>query len=174
MIELLGVGIPRDGGGWLVRGICASIRPGELTAVVSRDRLEGQAIFDALTGRSIPVEGRIWVNGVPLMRETAGRVRSRVGEARLDARLTEGRFALYSTGEPDSAPEPMPAESNAAAPDIVGEIDYTSLTLAQLRARLPSLRIGDLEALLDYEGRTKARAPFQTLLDNRITRASAK
>jgi hypothetical protein len=96
-------------------------------------------------------------------------------------RLTEGRFALYSTGEPESAP-PTPAtpaakEAQAAKadpPEIVIELDYEELTLAQLRARLTSLRVPDLEALLAYEGATKARAPFQTLLANRITRATAK
>ena len=34
--------------------------------------------------------------------------------------------------------------------------------------------IDDLRALLAYEEAAKARAPFQTLLANRITRASAK
>ena len=48
------------------------------------------------------------------------------------------------------------------------------LTLAQLRARLTTLRIADLEELLAYEEATKSRAPFQTLLANRITRANAK
>jgi uncharacterized protein (DUF433 family) len=91
-------------------------------------------------------------------------------------RRTEGRFALYSTGEPESPATDRPAaqKTRTDTPDIVTELDYESLTLAQLRARLPSLRIADLEALLDYEGDTKARAPFQTLLANRITRASAK
>ncbi|MCW2555716.1 MAG: hypothetical protein JWR13_1517 [Mycobacterium sp.] len=89
-------------------------------------------------------------------------------------RLTEGRFALYSTGEPENVPEPSPVGPGPSAPGIVTKLDYTSLTLAQLRARLPSLRIADLEALLAYEGQTKARAPFQTLLANRITRATAK
>lgn len=89
-------------------------------------------------------------------------------------RLTEGRFALYTTGEPDSVPEPSPARAGASTPGIVTELDYESLTLAQLRARLPSLRVADLEALLAYEGQTKSRAPFQTLLANRITRATAK
>jgi hypothetical protein len=91
-------------------------------------------------------------------------------------RLTEGRFALYTTGEPD-VPEAKPATPPTAAkatPAIVTELDYESLTLAQLRARLPSLRVDDLETLLAYEGKTKSRAPFQTLLANRITRASAK
>ncbi|GAB7068758.1 lipid droplet-associated protein [Mycobacterium hodleri] len=93
-------------------------------------------------------------------------------------RLTEGRFALYSTGEPESrdAPEPAPTvdEAPAPAPGVVAELDYESLTLAQLRARLPSLKVPDLEALLAFEEATKARAPFQTLIANRITRASAK
>ena len=97
------------------------------------------------------------------------------GEAPLDGeRLTEGRFALYTTGEPD-VPEPKPDKpAKTARPSIVTDLDYESLTLAQLRARLPSLRVDDLEALLAYEGKTKSRAPFQTLLANRITRASVK
>jgi hypothetical protein len=92
-------------------------------------------------------------------------------------RRTEGRFALFTGGEPDDA-DPKPAKEakpgKADPPDIVAELDYESLTLAQLRARLTSLRVADLESLLAYEGATKSRAPFQTLLANRITRATAK
>lgn len=94
------------------------------------------------------------------------------------ARLTEGRFALYSTG---AAEAPKPANNGAASngsgvvtPAIVEDLDYAELTLAQLRARLPQLKVDDLEALLTYENNTKSRAPFQTLLANRITRATAK
>ena len=80
-------------------------------------------------------------------------------------RLTEGRFALFS-GEPE-APHTTPsretaAGSNGTAPEIVAELDYEELTLAQLRARLTTLRVADLEALLAYEESSKARAPFQT------------
>lgn len=89
-------------------------------------------------------------------------------------RLTEGRFALYSTGEPDGR-EAKPVRKVATAiPEIVSDLDYEALTLAQLRARLPQLKIADLEALLTFEASTAARAPFQTLLANRITRSSAK
>lgn len=97
-------------------------------------------------------------------------------------RLTEGRFALFS-GEPetsnnsssrDTASSSVSSSATDTVPDIVAELDYEDLTLAQLRARLTSLRVPDLEALLAYEESTKARAPFQTLLANRITRASAK
>jgi hypothetical protein len=91
-------------------------------------------------------------------------------------RMTEGRFALFSNGEPQSSGD-NGADAGLAigeAPEIVEELDYESLTLAQLRARLNTLRVADLEALLAYEEATKGRAPFQTLLANRITRASTK
>ncbi|MFV8050107.1 lipid droplet-associated protein [Mycobacterium sp. 48b] len=93
-------------------------------------------------------------------------------------RRTEGRFALYSTGEPEAAGstngKAAGATAAGAAPDIAGELGYDALTLAQLRARLASLRVPDLEALLAYEESGRARAPFVTLLANRITRATAK
>jgi hypothetical protein len=93
-------------------------------------------------------------------------------------RRTEGRFALFSTGEPETADAGGSSASEQApgsdTPTVVTELDYESLTLAQLRARLPSLSVDDLEALLDYEGAHRSRAPFQTLLANRITRANAK
>ena len=90
-------------------------------------------------------------------------------------RLTEGRFALFTGGEPETQDENTASPStDGDLPDIVTKLDYETLTLAQLRARLSSLRVGDLEELLAYEETTKNRAPFQTLLANRITRASAK
>lgn len=105
-------------------------------------------------------------------------------------RRAEGRFALYSpldgssgTGaaEPPTTPlqparhtkKPAP-KSTVPAPAVADELDYETLTLAQLRARLNTLDVDELEALLAYEEATKARAPFQTLLANRITRATAK
>ncbi|HEY9304825.1 MAG TPA: lipid droplet-associated protein [Mycobacterium sp.] len=96
-------------------------------------------------------------------------------------RRGEGRFALYTA--PDGSTDPptrpishgkKPATKSVAAPAVADELDYETLTLAQLRARLQSLDVDELEALLAYEEATKARAPFQTLLANRITRATAR
>src|SRR6202453_3877310 len=93
----------------------------------------------------------------------------------------EGRFALYSA--PDAATgaaddwarvASTPAKGAVSVPEVVEELDYEQLTLAQLRARLQTLDLDELEALLAYEEATKGRAPFQTLLANRITRATAK
>ena len=99
-------------------------------------------------------------------------------------RRAEGRFALYSVADAHedasaltkSARQSKKSAANASVPqpEVVTELDYSSLTLAQLRARLQSLSVDDLEALLAYEQATKGRAPFQTLLANRITRANAK
>ena len=96
-------------------------------------------------------------------------------------RRAEGRFALYTApdGSTDSPTRPVshakkPATKSVPAPAVADELDYETLTLAQLRARLQSLDVDELEALLAYEEATKARAPFQTLLANRITRATAR
>ena len=107
-----------------------------------------------------------------------------------DERRTDGRFALYSVGDDgEAAPRPAKRATKRApakkattkttppaveAPPIVAELDYDALTLAQLRARMTSLSVADLRALLAYEDAGKSRAPFQTLLANRITRATAK
>jgi hypothetical protein len=105
------------------------------------------------------------------------------------ARQTEGRFALYSVSEGVNGPRtepakpkpgtarkaaPKPGATTVTPPPIAVELDYESLTLAQLRARIQSMSVADLRALLAYEEAAKARAPFQTLLANRITRATAK
>ncbi|BBZ42765.1 lipid droplet-associated protein [Mycobacterium parmense] len=97
-----------------------------------------------------------------------------------DERRTEGRFALYSLADAAADAAPLKGGRNSVEassvpqPEVVAELDYPTLTLAQLRARLQSLGVEELEALLAYEQATKARAPFQTLLANRITRANAK
>ncbi|ASW89414.1 lipid droplet-associated protein [Mycobacterium marseillense] len=99
-------------------------------------------------------------------------------------RRAEGRFALYSVADahedasaltkPARPAKKPPASSAVSQPAVATELDYAALTLAQLRARLQSLSVDELEALLAYEQATKGRAPFQTLLANRITRANAK
>lgn len=95
-------------------------------------------------------------------------------------RRSQGRFALYSLADAASDAAPLKQGGKSAdtpsvpQPSVVAELDYPTLTLAQLRARLQSLSVDELEALLAYEQATKARAPFQTLLANRITRANAK
>ncbi|OZC91016.1 hypothetical protein CH254_09095 [Rhodococcus sp. 06-412-2C] len=87
-----------------------------------------------------------------------------------------GRFALYSTPPLDEPVQDTSAKRAPSVdkPEIVEMIDFDTLALAQLRARLRTLSVEDLETLLDYENDTLARAPFRTMLANRITTAKAK
>ncbi|MBS9373419.1 lipid droplet-associated protein [Rhodococcus sp. B50] len=66
------------------------------------------------------------------------------------------------------------ADASGDRSEIVEYLDYDSLTLAQLRARLRALSVDELTALLDYENAHAARTPFVTMLSNRITSARNK
>ncbi|WP_421844628.1 lipid droplet-associated protein [Mycobacterium sp.] len=123
-----------------------------------------------------------------LVEESSAALPSSTGADNVDGDArAEGRFALYSVSDtseesaaldpparPVPAKQPKKPKSDQSVPAVAAELDYPALTLAQLRARLHSLNIDELEALLAYEQATKARAPFETLLANRITRATAK
>ncbi len=88
-----------------------------------------------------------------------------------------GRFALYSSAPENvvrSDVEATPVAPSADAPEIVEYLDYDGLTLAQLRSKIRTVDIDDLRALADYERSHRGRAPFQTMLDNRITAATGK
>lgn len=88
-------------------------------------------------------------------------------------RAGAGRFALYSSAPADliagEAPTSDDDISDVDKPEIVEFIEYDTLTLAQLRAKLRAVDVDDLTALVAYETATKNRAPFITMLDNRIT-----
>ncbi|MFC9980662.1 lipid droplet-associated protein [Gordonia sp. NPDC127522] len=88
-------------------------------------------------------------------------------------RADAGRFALYSSTPDEVVAAEVPGteavgSADGSGPEIVELIDYDTLTLAQLRARLRSVAIEDLIALVDYEKSHRDRAPFVTMLDNRI------
>ncbi|QCH22876.1 lipid droplet-associated protein [Mycobacteroides salmoniphilum] len=95
--------------------------------------------------------------------------------AKATPRKTPAKKAAAPKAPAKKAAPAAPADApDPNAPDIVVELGYHDLTLAQLRARLQSLSVGELEDLLTYEDAHKARAPYQTLLANRITRAAAR
>lgn len=107
-------------------------------------------------------------------------------------RSDAGRFALYSSAPDEvvkaagdngaSAPTASKGSSKKApkgsskeaskgsddAPEVVELLDYDTLTLAQLRARLRTVDTDDLAILLDHEQANRNRSPFVTMLQNRI------
>lgn len=96
MIELLGIGVPGMDG-WLLHRVCARIPRGKVTGVCSTDRRERIAFLEAIAGRAIPEEGRLWVSGVPLVRGRESRVRELVAVVDLSSPLAERRSALWNT-----------------------------------------------------------------------------
>jgi ABC-type branched-subunit amino acid transport system ATPase component len=90
MIEFLGVGVASPRGGWLLSRLCGHLPGGQVTAVVSADGEERAAVLDCLGGRRVPVEGRLWVHGVPVTPPTLSRIRALVRPAELGARWTDG------------------------------------------------------------------------------------
>ncbi|MEU6564903.1 lipid droplet-associated protein [Nocardia nova] len=75
---------------------------------------------------------------------------------------------------PAAEPAPQPERRGAIEPEVATRYDYANMTLAQLRARLRMLSVADLTALLEYEKQTFDRAPFVTMLTNRIATVQAK
>jgi ABC-type phosphate/phosphonate transport system ATPase subunit len=97
MIEMLGVGVADGSGGWWLHRVCARLRRGQLVAVVSSLPQEREALLDSVSGRTVPIEGRMWVEGVPVMRTALGRVRALVGDVRPEAPVSAGRSVLWNT-----------------------------------------------------------------------------
>jgi ABC-type phosphate/phosphonate transport system ATPase subunit len=107
VIELLGVGVPRRDHGWLLHRVCATLEAGELTLVVAGDADERRALLDTVTGRRVPDEGRVWINRVPVMAESLGRVRRLCGDVDPDASLIGHRSLFWNALAPASGPRAL-------------------------------------------------------------------
>ncbi len=96
MIDLLGVGAPREDGGWRLHRVCASFRRGEAILVVSQLPEERHALLDAVAARIVPEEGRVWVAHVPVARDTIRKIRGMVADVDVHARPVEHRSLLWN------------------------------------------------------------------------------
>lgn len=113
------------------------------------------AVFDEDEVRAVEVVERVEVTAV---------------QASAAAALArQGRFALYSaTVTPPVEDGSGEAAAPVEAPAVAHRLDYATLTLAQLRARLKQLSTEELADLLAHEEAGLARPPYLTLLGNRI------
>jgi len=161
MIDLLGVGVPSDGDGWWLHRVCARIQRCALTAVVSSQPGERRALLDAVGGRFVPDEGRIWVHGVPVRRDFLSRIRARVREVELTARLHERRSALGHTLIAASARRasllgllPFPrATERQIAESVLAEVELAD------RAHVPIVRLTPSERVRLAVARVLAQDP---------------
>lgn len=96
MIDLLGVGAPRQDGSWRLHRVCASFRRGEAILVVSQLPEERHALLDAVAARIVPEEGRVWVSHVPVARDTVRKIRGMVADVDVHAGPVEHRSLLWN------------------------------------------------------------------------------
>jgi hypothetical protein len=94
VIELLGVSVPRAGGGWLLHRVCARLEEPALTAVVSSDPRERLALLDTVSGDRLPQAGRAYVSGIPVTGHDGRRLERLVGEVELNAPLVSSLALL--------------------------------------------------------------------------------
>ncbi|MFE7803052.1 lipid droplet-associated protein [Nocardia sp. NPDC057440] len=153
--------------------------------------LKGDAVFEQLTNS--PVEQPEWAtfdeDEAPEQTpgsDTPATARSSrfdlyTAEEPAEYRSNGHNSAVQTLIEPEVAEQETPAlfdtdepEPEIAEPEVATRYDYATMTLAQLRARLRMLTVEDLSALLDYEQQTRARAPFITMLTNRIATVRAQ
>jgi len=125
MIELIGVGVPRSGGGWLLRELSTIFESGTLVAVGASTTAERLAVLDVVAGVRIPVEGRAWIDRQPLMPETVRKLRRAIGDVDPAVGLREHRSIGWNVMVPGSPrralgallrlPRPGPRKAAAAA-----------------------------------------------------------
>ncbi|MFD3746428.1 lipid droplet-associated protein [Nocardia sp. NPDC058633] len=94
--------------------------------------------------------------------------------AQTNGKVVPASLLLLETEEEVIEPAEEPAAEEVVAPEVAIRYDYPAMTLAQLRARLRMLSVEELAQLLDFEQQTRARAPFVTMLTNRIATVQAQ
>jgi hypothetical protein len=111
-------------------------------------------------------------SGTPVAAATG--VRTDVGDtdtAEDDAAIAEGAAVDAVGGEsaaPTDDPEGGSDLSGSQAAGAAPVDGYDSFTVAQLRGRLRGYQLATVQDLLAYEEATRARAPFVTMLRNRL------
>lgn len=125
----------------------------------------------------------------PLPRTARGRTtrdrttRDRTTRDRTTSRSSATPRIGHAPSAFDLAKEVPPSEPSTGSgrrPDATGDIapatqapvpGYDAFTLAQVRARLRTFDAATLQSLLDYERHQHRRAPFITMLENRLNRS---
>ncbi|MFD3702804.1 lipid droplet-associated protein [Nocardia sp. NPDC058658] len=140
--------------------------------------LKGDGVFERLG--SAPAEQPEWatfdedIEPAPATNGHASRFDLFEEPAQTNGKVVPASLLLLETEEEVIEPAAEPAVEEVVAPEVAIRYDYPAMTLAQLRARLRMLTIEELGQLLEFEQQTRARAPFVTMLTNRIATVQAK
>ncbi|MGW4531052.1 lipid droplet-associated protein [Nocardia sp. NPDC004340] len=124
----------------------------------------------------VPAESAAQEAAEPEATETAAPVTAAKAATNGHNGSAPAKLELVADAEPAPAEPEVAAEPETAVtePEVATRFGYADMTIAQLRARLRQLSVDDLAALLAYEQETRARAPFVTMLTNRIATVTAQ
>lgn len=146
--------------------------PGEDSGAAT-DVVEPEPAADTTTDTTTDTTAEATDEGGTTVAAATG-VRTDVGEtgtAEEDAAIAEGA-AVDAVGEQSAAPTDDPeggSELSGSQAAGAAPIDgYDAFTIAQLRGRLRGYQLATVGDLLAYEEATRARAPFLTMLRNRL------
>ena len=160
MIELLGVGIPRRAGGWVLSRVCATLEAGALTVVLSADAEERRALLDVIAGRRLAAEGRVWIDRVPVMADSLGSVRRLCADIHPTDGLLPRRSVLWNAlavrGRPWALERWLPGVCRRERQTVT-----VALERVGLRARLgdPVATLSAVDRMRLLVGRALARRP---------------
>jgi hypothetical protein len=95
---------------------------------------------------------------------------------RTDTSETDGAIAAGAAVDAVGEPSPAPTDEPSGGSDLAGSQaagtapieGYDSFSIAQLRGRMRGYALSTVQDLLAYEEATRARAPYLTLLRNRL------
>lgn len=140
--------------------------------------LKGDGVFERLG--SAPAEQPEWatfdedIEPAPATNGHASRFDLFEEAPQTNGKVVQSSLLLLETEDEVIEPAEKPAAEEVVAPEVAIRYDYPAMTLAQLRARLRMLTLEELGQLLAFEQQTRARAPFVTMLTNRIATVQAK
>ncbi|MBC7303470.1 MAG: lipid droplet-associated protein [Nocardia sp.] len=140
--------------------------------------LKGDSVFERLG--SAPAEQPEWatfdedLEPAPAANGHASRFDLFEEAPQTNGKVVPASLLLLETEDEVIEPAEEPAAEEVVAPEVAIRYDYPAMTLAQLRARLRMLTLEELGQLLEFEQQTRARAPFVTMLTNRIATVQAK
>jgi len=180
VLELLGVGVPRFDGGWLLHRVCARFDRSGLVIVRSSRAEERKALFDVISARAIADEGRVWVDGVPAMRATTARLRHLVGDMELPPLLVPHRSIFWNVLAQGTIRLPLLRPLQQLPSLARREAAIRALRLVDLDARLgdpastadpeTAMRVSLARTLLPGPRYVLIREPDQTLLGEALSR----
>lgn len=151
----------------------SSVAPGTTTAIQAALEVP-EVVIEQVIGADPGAETDVHPtteSGAPESARSGADPATEAGPTPVQAAEPDRAAEPDQVAEPDQAAVPSQASDTDDPPALPG---YQRMTLAQVRGHLRELSAGEVTALLQYEQSADNRAPFLTLLSNRLVTLDAQ